>query len=73
MTYWIYSMGLPVPVRSEQLKVKGAVKSISPSAKEAKIADTEQNFIQRPSTSHVDYVNTDTLTLNKPYQQIRAY
>jgi len=61
-------MGLPVPVRSEQLKAKGAVRAISPSAKEAKIVDTEQNFIQQP-ISHVDHLNSDRFTLTKRYQQ----
>jgi len=68
MTYWIYNMGLPVPVRSEQLKAKAGVNAILPSSKEAKIADTEQNFIQQP-ISHVDHLNSDRFTLNKPYQQ----
>jgi len=68
MTYWIYNMGLPVPVRSDQLKIKTGVRSISPSAKEARVSDTENNFIQSP-ISHVDHVNTERFTLNKPYQQ----
>jgi len=61
-------MGLPVPVRSEQLTPKGGVNAISPSKKEAKIADTEQNFIQQ-TISHVDHLNSDRFTLNNRYQQ----
>lgn len=68
MTYWIYNMGLPVPVRREQLKIKTSVSALSPAAKATKISDTEQNFIQQP-VSHAAQLNTDRFSLNKLYQQ----
>jgi len=68
MTYWIYNMGLPVPARNDQLKVKTGIKAISSSARAAKIEDTEGNITQQP-VSHVDHLNSDRFTLNKGYQE----
>jgi acetoin utilization protein AcuB len=41
MTYWIYSMGLPVPVRDDQLLIKRNIQPLQALAKNHQITDTD--------------------------------
>lgn len=65
MTYWIYSMGLPVPIRDAQLKTHTNVKALSALARTAKVTDTEPNNIQQ-KTIHPAHTDSD---IDKCYQQ----
>ena len=68
MTYWIYSMGLPVPVRDAQLKLNTNIEALSASARTAKVVDTEHNVIQQNIHRATD-THTDKFIVNKRYQQ----
>ena len=51
MTYWIYSMGLPVPVRDDRLLVSREVKPLYRKVKAVKVNDMEKNVVT-PVTAH---------------------
>ncbi|MBA6304427.1 HPP family protein [Colwellia sp. MB02u-14] len=63
MTYWIYSMGLPVPVRDDRLRIKKEVEPLSAFARMKKLSDEKKNIYQEltdnsaPSDKHVNVIN----------------
>lgn len=64
MTYWIYNMGFPVPVRDDRLMVKKEVAPLSALARTKKIADTQKNLYQGSNDNtaqadpHVSFLNS---------------
>jgi CBS domain-containing protein len=61
MTYWIYNMGLPVPIRDERLFVKRAVEPLSALNRSKKIYDTDYKEDQDENntvTTHVNLINS---------------
>jgi CBS-domain-containing membrane protein len=67
MTYWIYSMGLPVPVRDDRLKIKKEVEPLSALVRTKKVLDKEKNIYQEltdNTVTHDKHVNF----LNSTYQ-----
>jgi CBS-domain-containing membrane protein len=64
MTYWIYSMGLPVPVRDDRLMIKKEVEPLSALVRTKKLSDEEKNFYQEltensvPADTHVNFLNS---------------
>ena len=68
MTYWIYSMGLPVPVRSEQILTKKNVQPLQAIVKNHKITDTDNNLIQ-PEIDKKNSVEHQRIGLNSAYKK----
>lgn len=64
MTYWIYSMGLPVPVRDDRLMIKKEVEPLSALVRTKKLSDEEKNLYQEltensvPADTHVNFLNS---------------
>jgi CBS-domain-containing membrane protein len=67
MTYWIYSMGLPVPVRDDRLMIKKEVEPLSALVKTKKLSDEEKNIYQELTDNNV-LTNTYVNFLNSTYQ-----
>lgn len=68
MTYWIYSMGLPVPARDDRLLVKKEVSPLSALASIKKFSDTEKKFDQEYSNETVQ-ANRHVNFLNSTYKE----
>lgn len=67
MTYWIYNMGLPVPVRDDRLLVKREVKPLSELTPTRKVANKE-NKTHQGLNDNTTQTNTHTNFLNSTYQ-----
>jgi CBS-domain-containing membrane protein len=67
MTYWIYSMGLPVPVRDDRLMIKKQVEPLSPLAKTKKLSDKEKT-LEQELTDNTRLADTHVNFLNSTYQ-----
>jgi hypothetical protein len=67
MAYWIYSMGLPVPVIDDRLMIKKEVEPLSVFARTKKISDEEKNIYHEltdnsaTSDTHVNVINSTLL------------
>lgn len=63
MTYWIYSMGLPIPIRDDRLLVTKEVKPLSALTKSHKVTDTEEATHRpiaennRQLQGHMNFIN----------------
>jgi len=68
MTYWIYSWGLPVPVRTQQLLNKRLVQPLQAIAKNHQITDTDNNLIQ-PKIEKNNRVDNQRIGLNSAYKK----
>lgn len=67
MTYWIYNMGLPVPVRDDRLLVKREVKPLSELTRTKKITNKE-NGTHQELNDNMAQAYTHANFLNSTYQ-----
>ncbi|MEW6982597.1 CBS domain-containing protein [Colwelliaceae bacterium 6471] len=67
MTYWIYSMGLPIPIRDDRLLVTKEVKPLSALTKSHKVTDTEE-ATYRPIAENRGQLQGHMNFINATYQ-----
>tara|TARA_R110001583_G_scaffold11560_4_gene52061 strand:- start:1488 stop:2132 length:645 start_codon:yes stop_codon:yes gene_type:complete len=68
MTYWIYSLGLPVPVGSNRLLNKQNVQPLQAIAKNNQIADTDNSLIQ-PKIEKNKNLGAQRVGINSAYKK----
>tara|TARA_R100001377_G_scaffold36904_2_gene20547 strand:+ start:4700 stop:5332 length:633 start_codon:yes stop_codon:yes gene_type:complete len=65
MTYWIYSQGLPVPVRTNKLLEKQRIKPLTALTKSKRISEMEENSVQ-----NLDVNNLKNTVISSVYHNI---